>query len=120
MTPRWLKVLAVLGCLFLALLIFLPYMSRQTEAKYARFTVQSLRSDREWALRSDVPQAAKILGYVREGKNTKQRPGTSLDRTCSMERSNVIVDIIAYLRTKTGEDLGDKPEPWIEKYATKN
>jgi hypothetical protein len=39
---------------------------------------------------------------------------------CSLERSNAIADIIAYLRTKTGEDLGGRPEPWIQKYATKD
>ena len=120
MTPRWLKVLAVFGCLFFALLLFLPLMGRKTERIYAHATVAHLRSDRDWALRSDVPKAATILGYVCEGTNTKQRPGTPLDQMCSMERSNVIADIIAYLRTKTGEDLGDRPEPWIQKYATKD
>ena len=95
-------------------------MSWRTEEKYAHATVRHLQSDRDWALRSDVPQAAEILGYVARGTNTKQTPGTPLDQMCSIQRSNVIVEIIAYLRTKTGEDLGDKAEPWIQKYATKN
>src|SRR5262245_19276908 len=109
MTPRWVKVLVVVGCLFLGLLLHLAYLSRKTETMYAHAAVAHLRSDRDWALRSDVPKAATILGYVREGTNTKQRPGTASDQMCSMERSNVIAEIIAYLRTKTGEDLGDRP-----------
>jgi hypothetical protein len=120
MTPRWVKVLAVVGCLFLALLFHFAYLSRKTETMYAHATVAHLRSDRDWALRSDAPKAATILGYILEGTNTKQRPGTTLDQMCSLERSNAIADIIAYLRTKTGEDLGGRPEPWIQKYATKD
>src|SRR5262245_36545886 len=108
--PRWLKVLSVLVGLFLVLLFFLQYMARTTEEKYSYLTVQHLRRDRDWALHSDVPRAATILGYVREGTNTKQRPGAPLDQMCSIERSNVMVEIIAYLRTKTGEDLGERPE----------
>ena len=106
--------------MFVALLLHFSYLSQKTEAMYAHATVAHLRSDRDWALRSDVQKAAIILGYVREGTNTKQRPGTPLDQMCSIERSNVIAEIVTYLRTKTGEDLGDRPEPWIEKYATKN
>ena len=120
MTPRWAKVFLVAGCLIFGLLLHLAYLSRKTERMYAHATVTKLQSYRDWALRSDIPQAATILGYVREGTNTKQRPGTPLDQMCTLERSNVIVDIIAYLRAKTGEDLGHRPEPWIQKYATKN
>ena len=104
----------MLGFIFFALLFYL--MARKTETMYAHATVANLRSNRDWALHSDVPKAATILGYVRDGTNTKQKPGSSLDQMCSLERSNAIVDIIAYLRAKTGEDLGDRPDPWIEKY----
>ena len=104
----------------LIVLFFLTDMSRNTEVAYARRVVFGLQHDRDWALQSDAPQAAKILGYVHEGTNTKQKPGSPLDEICTLQRSNVIHDIVAYLRAKTGEDLGEQPEPWIQKYAPKN
>jgi hypothetical protein len=38
---------------------------------------------------------------------------------CSLtiERASAIREVIAYLRKKTGEDLGDDPQKWIEKYG---
>jgi hypothetical protein len=83
-------------------------------------TVACLQADRDRALRSDIPGAAKILKYVAEGTNTKQHPGSALDQKCSAQRSNVVANIIDCLRTKTAEDLGDRPEPWILKYAPKD
>jgi hypothetical protein len=35
------------------------------------------------------------------------------------ERTNTFHEIIAHLRAKTGEDLGDDPEKWIQKYAVR-
>jgi hypothetical protein len=35
------------------------------------------------------------------------------------ERALAERDIIAYLRAKTGQDLGESPEAWIQKYAPK-
>jgi hypothetical protein len=32
-------------------------------------------------------------------------------------RGQSVREILAYLRTKTGEDLGTDPEVWIKKYA---
>ena len=89
------------------------------EVSYARNVVFHLQEDRDAALQSNVPDAAKRLLYVSEGHNTKQSPGSPLDQMCNLQRRNVMRDIIAYLRTKTGEDFGDKPEPWIQKYAPK-
>ena len=50
---------------------------------------------------------------------SKQIQGSRLDSLVERERSNAVQIIISYLRTKTGEDLGNDPEKWIEKYAKK-
>jgi hypothetical protein len=119
MIPRWKKVAAGLGIFFVFAYFFLTDMSRGIEAAYARRVVFSLQRDRDEALRSDVPGAAERLSWANQGHNTKQKPGSPLDQICNLQRSNVVRDIIVYLRAKTGEDLGDRPEPWIQKYAPK-
>jgi hypothetical protein len=50
---------------------------------------------------------------------SKQEFGSQLDRMVERERTLAVRDIISYLRTKTGQDLGENPEPWIQKYAKK-
>ena len=73
------------------------------------------------ALQSDPEEAVGCLEYVARyyPSGTKQEAGSRLDRMVESSRTSSAREIIAYLRAKTGEDLGDTPEPWIEKYATK-
>ena len=35
------------------------------------------------------------------------------------ERARMIRDVVGSLRTKTGEDLGESPDKWIQKYGAK-
>ncbi len=74
---------------------------------------------RTQALGSDSADAAGCLKYVvgYYPSGSKQETGSRLDRMVERERALAARDIIAYLRTKTGEDLGDSPEAWIQKYA---
>jgi hypothetical protein len=59
-----------------------------------------------------------ILNYYPSG--SKQITGSELDRMVERERAHAVQEIIAYLRAKTGQDLGEKPEPWIQKYGHGN
>jgi hypothetical protein len=74
---------------------------------------------RTQALRSDLAGAAGrleyVVGYYPSG--SKQEAGSRLDRMVERERTLAARDIVAYLRVKTGEDLGESPETWIQKYA---
>jgi hypothetical protein len=74
---------------------------------------------RDKALRSDASSAAGCLEYVVNyyPSGTKQESGSRLDRMVESARGQSVREILAYLRTKTGEDLGTDPESWIEKYA---
>lgn len=71
------------------------------------------------ALQTDAAGAASYLDYVvgYYPSGTKQESGSRLDRMVEHARTLAARDIIAYLRAKTGEDLGDRPEAWIQKYA---
>ena len=70
---------------------------------------------RKKALQSDATEAAGFLAYAAYyyPSGTKQEAGSRLDRIVEGDRALAVRDIIAYLRTKTGEDLGAGPEPWI-------
>ncbi|MGC3960630.1 MAG: hypothetical protein QM813_22665 [Verrucomicrobiota bacterium] len=74
---------------------------------------------RTQALQSDAAGAAGCLEYVISyyPSGSKQETGSRLDRMVERERTLAARDIVAYLRTKTGEDLGASPEVWIQKYA---
>lgn len=71
------------------------------------------------ALKSDPADAAGYLEYVvgYYPSGSKQETGSQLDRIVERERALAVRDIVAYLRTKTGEDLGERPDVWIRKYS---
>lgn len=56
-----------------------------------------------------------VVNYYPSG--TKQEAGSRLDRMVERGRARAVHDIIAYLRAKTGEDLGERPEPWLKKFG---
>ena len=115
----WINACALGGALFLCAILFLQQMRQSTEIAYACNSVFFLQQDRDVAVHADVATAAERLQWVSTGSNAKQTPGSPLDRMCNLQRTNVIRDILIYLRTKTGEDLGENPEPWVRKYAPK-
>lgn len=56
-----------------------------------------------------------ILGY----KRATFVAGSDFGRMVEQAQASTVREIIAYLRNKTGEDLGDSAEPWIQKYAAR-
>lgn len=74
---------------------------------------------RERALQSDAAGAADCLrsAFRYYPSGTKQQVGSHLDLIVERHRSSAAREIINHLRRITNEDLGDKPEPWITKYA---
>jgi hypothetical protein len=74
---------------------------------------------RTQALSADATGAAQNLEYAVHyyPSGTKQVAGSRLDGVVERARADAVRAIIAHLRTKTGADLGDDPEKWIQKYA---
>ena len=95
------------------------YGRLKIEVAFAEEQTHIFEAMRRQALKGNPLDAAKSLEYVVDyyPSGTKQRAGSPLDKVVERMRFRVIADIILHLRQKTGEDLGEKPETWIEKYA---
>ena len=47
---------------------------------------------------------------------TKQVKDSLLDHLVERQRADAVREIIAHLKAETGQNLGDKPEPWIKQF----
>jgi hypothetical protein len=57
--------------------------------------------------------------YFAAAPQSTQYYVTELQRIVARERTAAIKDLIAHLRTTTGQDLGDDPQKWINEFANK-
>ncbi|HMO63905.1 MAG TPA: hypothetical protein PKE47_01535 [Verrucomicrobiota bacterium] len=71
------------------------------------------------AREGDATNAAGLLRhlYVQYLSGTEQRTGSHLDAMVERHRRAAAREIIGHLRQVTGENLGDSPSRWIERYA---
>ncbi len=101
--------------------IYWNYGMLKIQVAFASEQTKIFDEMRQKALQSDPTEATGFLAYAAYyyPSGTKQDTGSRLDRIVERDRALAVRDIIAYLRTKTGEDLGTGPEPWIQKYAKK-
>ena len=113
--------IAVLLLLVACAKLYWDYSMLALRTEFARDQIEIFDESRELALRSDVSEAVSALRYANwyYPSGTKQVRGSRLDRIVERERSETVRAIVSYLRTKTGEDLGDTPERGIEKAAKK-
>jgi hypothetical protein len=75
---------------------------------------------RSMAKDADIGHAVQLLSTLVEHNPAGPRRITSvLDMLAERVRREVVNDIIENLRQKTGDDLGDNPDAWIQKYAEK-
>ncbi len=114
-------VVACIGLLVLSCALFWNYGLLQLQVHFAGDQTRMIQMMRAEALQGGTANAADCLGVVvyYYPSGTKQATGSRLDRIVERERALAARDIIAYLRSKTGEDLGDNAYAWIKKYGTK-
>jgi hypothetical protein len=110
---------ACTGLLVLCGLLLWGYGSLQIRVAFASEQTRVFDDMRTRALQADVAGAAGCLDYIVAyyPSGSKQEAGSRLDRMVERERALAVRDILASLRIKTGEDLGETPEAWIRKYA---
>jgi hypothetical protein len=126
MSPPALKRLAVvLGILCAVLVVgggslFWGSLVLNLQVAFADDQTQIVDEMRIQALQSASPR--DITGFLEYAvryypSGTKQKAGSRLDRIVERHRAAVVREIVRHLRHTTGEDLGESPEPWIQKYA---
>ena len=122
--PPYKGLAIALGIVCVALLglsgsIFWSYGWIKVQVAFASEQTEIFEAMRTRALQSGSSEAAGFLeyAYYYYPSGTKQQTGSLLDHIVERERQRAVRDIIASLRIKTGEDLGDSPEAWIQKYG---
>jgi hypothetical protein len=118
---RWVLLLACLCNV--ALLVTAWLLGRRSGAQRAReagawSAVVDYGRCRDAALRSEPEQAVDQLYLIACLPPRRRDDLSPLIRMVERERERDIRDVITYLRSKTGIDLGDEPGKWIEKYST--
>ena len=123
--PALKRLALLLGVLCVVLFVgsgflFWSYGWLHVQAAFADDQTQIFDEMRTRALQStSPPDIAGSLQYAAfyYPSGSKQRAGSQLDRVVERHRTAVVRDIVAHLRRTTGQDLGESPEPWIQKYA---
>jgi hypothetical protein len=68
---------------------------------------------------SEPQAAAEALLRLKEYHQSRPlKPGSNAEAILELHKRAVRRGIIQFLRNKTGQDLGDDPDRWIEKYGT--
>ncbi len=117
------KRVLVLACLFIVALLALAWhltvkrAIQQADERGAWLAIADYGRARDRALLSEPRAAAEELYIIASLPPRRTNSPSYLLRMVERERDRDIRDVVAYLRTKTGEDLGDDPAKWIEKYS---
>ncbi len=116
--------MAILAVATALLLVFSGWISvthfwLQAQVAFSCEQSRDIEEMRKRAVEADTPDAAEILRYVSNDSPSESelKKFTGVARIVERQRAMVIREIIAALRSKTGEDLGELPGPWIKKYA---
>src|SRR5687768_9118493 len=124
-TPTYKRLAVALGVVCTILFVgsgflFWSYVQLHIQAAFADEQTEVFDDMRTRALQSTAP--SDIAGHLEYAvryypSGTKQWAGSGLDRVVERHRTAVVRDIVAHLRRTTGQDLGENPEPWIQKFA---
>jgi len=111
-----------LALIALNVLLFIGYAPLKLQLMLASEQIQIFEEMRGRALQASPSEAAGCLEYVvgYYPSGTKQVVGSRIDRMVEQARASAVREIVAYLRSKTGEDLGSNAELWIQKCAARN
>lgn len=87
--------------------------------RQAHDIVRIFEADRDLALKQDVTNAVERL-YKLLGPSLPFPKDHPAGEFIEHERQRAVKDVVAYLRLKTGKNLGDGPQPWILAFGDDN
>jgi len=109
--------LLIVGLLALAWHLAIKCAIQKADERGAWLAIADYGRCRDAALKSEPGGAAEQLYIIVCLPPRMTNSPSHLLRIVERERDRDIRDVVAYLRTKTGDDLGDDPAKWIEKYS---
>lgn len=110
-----LLLLVIVGLFGFAWHLVLECARYRADERGAWLTVRDFQRSRDFAERSEPKEAVQVLDQI--AHLPPARTNGPLDRIIENERARQVRQLIEYLRKTTGEDLGDDPAKWIEKYS---
>jgi hypothetical protein len=117
----WILALLLILALGLAGYWFVRHGWLRVQAALAEEQTLYFEEAMEKGLQSSRPE--DIVGYMNGIMNyyptgTKQTTGSHLDHMVERARRLAVDDLIRHLKSKTGLELGNDPEKWIERFGT--
>jgi hypothetical protein len=95
------------------------FNKRSADYRYANDLVSGFRTDREFALKSQLPEAVRYLAKLQFPEGKPSPFSGSLSNYVETARREAVGKVVAHLRTTAETDLGTNPVAWIEKYGGK-
>jgi len=120
LTPREKLLLAFCLAFFVSTCWLLwSYTTLRSQTESARDQIAYFSEMSNRSLAGNPAQAAECLAYVVNyyPSGTKQTRSSALDDLVERQRERAQQEIIAILRARTRDDLGQQPGPWIKKYG---
>jgi len=111
--------LIILNLLLLGWVCFLQWHRQmdRLDARAAWNVLMEYENCRRVAISNNPSGAVELLRYVAQ---PRQKGGSRhLNLIVDYERERTVQDIIQHLRQQTGEDLGNDPKRWVDRYGLK-
>jgi len=108
--------LGVLLFAFVLLAILIPALTTDTQAAGMRIAVFEYGRLRAQAEKGDIGEAAAALKNVQAFWPTKVSRDGKFASIVAALRDSTVREIITRMRSLSGEDLGNDPEPWLKTY----
>ena len=104
----------ILGAILLAIVI--PWLATENQATYTRVAVYEYGRLRAQAENGDISEAAACLKDVQAFWPPQILHDGKFAGIVASFRDSTVHEIITRMRSLSGENLGDDPEPWLNKY----
>jgi hypothetical protein len=113
--------LSIVSATLLAVLVVTIGRSNRyrLDVQYAHDVIGRFNSQRDLAIKGELSETIQYLEHLHFPDGQPSPFTGSLSYFVETQRRRAIHDIIVHLRAKTGKDLSDKPETWIQEYGRK-
>jgi hypothetical protein len=102
-----------------ALYLFFVVAKLQSTETHTAKAVKAFSDAQEAACKSEPAQAVRELEYLLAWTPVYYRSNSSHAFIIDHSRAQALSNVLSYLRKKTGEDFGDDPHAWIQKYRSR-